>query len=287
MTLRWPNSAISLIGTACGLSTEGTFKLLRRLRKVTVHHVRELWAVVMDRRHTADNVAKRAALKEEWLKLSRVLANMRNRRGKLMPGWITLQQKPIYTIKSQLVQWRKLRRMQVATGGQRGIASYFSRAPHIRARSATTSDDGSAAAATAATSPAATAARQTATATTVSQLRRQAPEHMTEQQSKRHRQRSGDDPDGATSESPTLTDIDLACANHDASTASAALPRAATAAPQATTSATAESSKRQLTMAESFQRTTRRRADDPRAAARPPLDAPPPIPAIIDHPSPS
>ena len=98
-----------------------------------VQHVRELWAVVMDRRHAADNVAKRAALKEEWLKLSRVLANMRNRRGKLMPGWVTLQLKPIYTIKSQLGQWRKLRRMQVAAGGQRGIMSYFSHAPHTRA----------------------------------------------------------------------------------------------------------------------------------------------------------
>ena len=83
-TLRWPNSAISLLGTACGLSTEGTFKLLRRLRKVTVHHVRELWAVVMDRRHAADNVAKRAALKEEWLKLYRVLANMRNHLSTLL-----------------------------------------------------------------------------------------------------------------------------------------------------------------------------------------------------------
>ena len=42
-------------------------------------------------------MAKRAALKEEWLKLSRVLANTRNRRGKLMPGWVTLQLKQIYT----------------------------------------------------------------------------------------------------------------------------------------------------------------------------------------------
>ena len=206
-TLRWPNSAISLLGTACGLSTEGTFELLRRLRKVTVHHVRELWAVLMDRCHAADNVAKRAALKEEWLKLYRVLANMRNRRGKLIPRWITLQQKPIHTIKSQLVQWRKLRRMQVATGGQRGITSYFSRAPIRATRSATT--------------------------TTVCQLRRQAPERTTEQQSKRYHQCDDDDPDGATSESPTLTDTDPACADHDASTASAALPRVATAAPQA------------------------------------------------------
>ena len=42
-TLRWPNNAISLLGTACGLGTEGTFKLLRRLRKVMIHQVRELW----------------------------------------------------------------------------------------------------------------------------------------------------------------------------------------------------------------------------------------------------
>ena len=74
-TLRWPNSAISLLGTACGLNTEGTFKLLRKLRKVMngAPRSRTLGAVVMDRRHAADNVAKRASLKEEWLKLSRVL----------------------------------------------------------------------------------------------------------------------------------------------------------------------------------------------------------------------
>ena len=85
---------------------------------------------MMDRRHAAANVAKRAALKDEWLKLSRILADMRNRRGRSMPGWVTVQLKPIYTIKSQLGQWHKLRRMQVATGGQRGIMSYFSHAPH-------------------------------------------------------------------------------------------------------------------------------------------------------------
>ena len=237
----------------------------------------------MDRRHAADIVAKRASLKEEWLKLSRVLANMRNRRGKLMPGWITLQHnKPIYTIKSQLVQWRKLRRMQVATDGQRGITSYFSHLTRTTilqtraARSATTPDDGSAAAATAATSPAATTARQAETVATASQLRRQALERTTEQKSKRRRQHQhdDDDPDGATSESPALTGIDSTCADHGASAASAALPRATTAAPQAVPMATAESPKRQLTVAESFQRTTRRRAGDPGAAARPLPDMP-------------
>ena len=183
--LRWPNSAISLLGTACDLSAEGTFQLLRVLLKVMIPHVRELWAVVMDRRHAADNEAKRAVLKDDWLKLSRILANMRNRRGKLMPGWVTVQLKPIYTIKSQLGQCRKLRRMQVATGGQRGIMSHFSHVPHTCVvRGAQTTDDGPAAAATAAPSPAATAARLAATAATASQLRRLASERTIKQQGK-------------------------------------------------------------------------------------------------------
>ena len=170
----------------------------------------------MDRRHAADNAAKRAALKDEWLKLLRILANMRNRRGKLMPGWVTVQSKPIYTIRSKLGQWRKLRRLQVATGGQRGIMSHFSHAPHRRpTRGAQTADDGPAAAATAASSPAATAARLTATAAAASQLRQLASERTSEQKGKRRRQHDDDDPDGATSESPALAEIDTACAEHD------------------------------------------------------------------------
>ena len=133
-------------------------------------------------------LSKRAALKGDWLKLSCILANMKNRRSKLMPVWVTVRLKPIYTIKPQLGQWRKLRRLQVATGGQRGIMSYFSHAPHNRtARDAQTAGDGSAAAATAASSLAATAARLTATAATASQLRRLTSERTSEQKGKRHR----------------------------------------------------------------------------------------------------
>ena len=266
-TLRWPNSAISLLGTVCGLSTEGTFKLLRVLRKVMIQHARELWAVVMDRRHAAGNVAKRTALKDEWLKLLRILANMKNRRGKLMPEWVTVQSKPICTIRSQLGQWRKRRRVQGATGGQRGMMSYFSHAPHRRpTRDAQTAGDGPATAASTASSPAATATRLTATAATASQLRQLASERTSEQKGKRRRQRDDDDPDGATSESPALAETDTACAEHVVSAAPAALQGAATAAPQAATAATADPSKRQLTVAESFQRTTRRRAGDSGAA---------------------
>ena len=145
----------------------------------------------------------------------------------------------------------------MATGGQRGIMSTFSHAPHTRAaRDAQTPGDGPAAAATAATSPAATAARLTATAATASQLRRLASERTIEQKGERRRQHDHDDPNGATSESSTLAETDSACANHDASIVSAALSGAATAAPQAATAATADPSKRQLTVAECFRRTT-------------------------------
>ena len=179
-------------------------------------------------------------------------------------------------------------------GGNRWSARYYelhiTRTPHPSNTKCTDARRlARAAAATAATSPATTAARLTATAATASQLRRLASERITEQKGKRRRQHGNDDPDGATSESPALAEIDSACADHDASAASAsgALPRAATAAPQAATAATAGPPKRQLTVAESFQRTTRRRADDPGAASRPLPDAPPLIPTTpADHPAP-
>ena len=155
------------------------------------------------------------------------------------------------------------------------------------ARNAQTADGGSATAVTAASSPAATAAGQTATTATASQLRRLAKERTAKQKDTRRRQNDGDDPDGATSESPALTAIDTACIDHDATAASAALPGVATAAPQAVTAATADPSKRQLTVAESFQRATRRRTGDPGNTASPPSDAPPLTTATpSDHPDP-
>ena len=195
-----------------------------------------------------------------------------------MPGWVTVRLKPIYTIKSQLGQWRELRRLQVATGGQRGIMSYHATRT-LTARNAQTADDGLAAAATAASSPAATAAGQTATVATASQLRRLASERTAKRKDMRRRLNDDNDPDGATSESPALTAIDTACADHDTAAASATLPDVATAASQAATAATADPSKRQLTVAESFQRATRRRTNDPGNTASPPSDAPPPTTA--------
>ena len=183
-------------------------------------------------------------------------------------------------------------RAEADAGGDRWSARHheldFSHAPHTRAaRDAQTADDGSASAATAATSPAATAARLTATAATASQLRRLASERAIEQKGKRRLQHDDDDPDGATSESPALAEIDSACADYDASAASAALPGAATAAPQAATAATADPPKRQLTVAECFRRTTRRRAGDSGVAARLASDAPPLVSATpADHPVP-
>ena len=43
----------------------------------------------------ANGALQVVALKGEWLKFSRILANMQNRRGKLMPGWVTVRLKPI------------------------------------------------------------------------------------------------------------------------------------------------------------------------------------------------
>ena len=200
-----------------------------------------------------------------------------------------LRLKPIYTIKSQLGQWRKLRRLQVATGGQRGITSYFAHTTCTRtARNAQTADDGSAAAAMAASSPAATTAWQTATAATASQLRRLANGRIAKRKDMRHRANDDDNPDGATGEFPALTAIDTTCADPDAAAAaSAALPDVATAASQAATVATADPSKRQLTVAKSFQRATRRRTDDPGNTASPPSDAPPLTTATpSNHPDP-
>ena len=89
-------------------------------------------------------------------------------------------------------------------------------------------------------------------------MRQLASERTSEQKGKRRRQHDDDDPDGVTSESPALAEIDTACADHDVSAASAALPRVATAVPQTATSATVDPSKLQLTVTESFQRATRR-----------------------------
>ena len=101
-TLRWPNNAISHLGRAYGLETEGLCKMCRELRKATVLHVRELWLTVMDRRHAADNASARNKLKESWLQLQRQLGRTRNRRGKLTPNWVTVKRKPLYTIRSNI-----------------------------------------------------------------------------------------------------------------------------------------------------------------------------------------
>ena len=140
---------------------------------------------------------------------------------------------------------------------------------------------------TAASPSAVTAAGWTATAATASQLRRPTDGRTTERHDKRHRAHVDSDPDGATSESLALTTIGTACADSGAAAASASLLDVATAASQAATAATADPSMRQLTVAESFQRATRRRTDDPGNTSSPPSDAPPPTTATpFDHPDP-
>ena len=117
-TMRWPTNAISLVARACRLDTEGIYKLLWELRKESVTHVRELWLVGMDRRHAAENTLARNTTREQWLKLQRTLGRPRNCHHKLMPDWATVKTKPLYSIRLSLARWLKVRRRNVASGGQ-------------------------------------------------------------------------------------------------------------------------------------------------------------------------
>ena len=170
-TLRWLKNSISLLGTACGLSTEGTYELFREMRKVMLHPA--CARALGDSDGSATCGGQRGEACRTQGRLPEPLAHpseheKSQRQADAGVGHGSAEAD--YTIKSQLGQWRKLRRLQIATGGQRDIVSYATRTR--TARNAQTADDGSAAAATAASSPAATAAGQTATAATASQLRR-------------------------------------------------------------------------------------------------------------------
>ena len=62
-----------------------------------MHYVRELWYVATDRRHAKENTEARNDLKERWMKSQRQLARTRSRGGKLMPDWVTVRQRSLYT----------------------------------------------------------------------------------------------------------------------------------------------------------------------------------------------
>ena len=112
--------------------TEGTCKLLRELRKESLTHVRELWLVGMDRRHAAENTLARNTSREQWLNLQRTLGRTKNRQNKLMPDWATVKTKPLCSIRLSLARWLKVRRRNVASGGQLSITGFIDRRPHVR-----------------------------------------------------------------------------------------------------------------------------------------------------------
>ena len=85
--MRWPSNSISLLSRACDIDIEKTYKLLRSLRLTMLLHVRELWLTVVERRHAKENTEQRNLVKEDWLRVKRLLARMANAKGKPMPDW--------------------------------------------------------------------------------------------------------------------------------------------------------------------------------------------------------
>ena len=80
--MRWPSNSISLLSRACDIGIEKAYKLFRSLRLTMLSYVRELWLTVMERRHVKDNTEQRNLVKEDWLRVKRLLARMVNAKGK-------------------------------------------------------------------------------------------------------------------------------------------------------------------------------------------------------------
>ena len=174
-TMRWPSNSISLLSRACDIDIEKAYKLFRSLRLTMLSHVRELWLTVMERRHVKDNTEQRNLVKEDWLRVKRLLARMVNAKGKAMPDWRVVRKQPIYSIRASLGRWKKVKRKRIAAGGQTAITGFFRSAPRAAPRAQHThggrpvtahdDDDG-------ATTAAATAA-DSATTTVVDSRKRQ------------------------------------------------------------------------------------------------------------------
>ena len=121
--------------------------------------VSELWLTVMKRRHVKDNTEQRNLVKEDWLRVKRLLARMVNAKGKAMPDWRVVKKQPIYSIRASLGRWKKVKRKRIAAGGQTAITGFFRAAPRAAPRAqhahggrpVTTHDDDGGATAAAAT----------------------------------------------------------------------------------------------------------------------------------------
>ena len=117
------------LSRACDIDIEKTYTLLRSLRLTMLLHVRELWLTVMERRHAKDNTEQRNLVKEDGLRVKRLLARMVNAKGKAMPDWRVVRKQPIYSIRASLGRWKKVKRKRIAAGGQTAIAGFFRAAP--------------------------------------------------------------------------------------------------------------------------------------------------------------
>ena len=65
-TMRWPQTAVSLIGRAGALSPGKTYKLMRALRKHALNYLDQLWMLASDRRHAKYVTTQMAEVKADW-----------------------------------------------------------------------------------------------------------------------------------------------------------------------------------------------------------------------------
>ena len=130
--LRWPNNAISLFSRACGLNIEKTRKFFRRLRLVMTRYIADLWQIIIERRHAQDIKMARVLLRVDWARLRHTLGATTDRRRKRMPDWVVVSRKPIYTIKSLLAQWEKVKLVNFHNHSQRKITGFFHRTTGVR-----------------------------------------------------------------------------------------------------------------------------------------------------------
>ena len=132
-TMQWPINATSLMGRVGKLGTAHTYDLIKNLRNISVDYLEQLWRVQMERRHERDHGGQRDALREDWQICKRRLgATGRNRKRQLMPAWATVSSDPVYRIKWQLRQWRRVTSTTIAPNGQRTRDTFVCRTARDR-----------------------------------------------------------------------------------------------------------------------------------------------------------
>jgi hypothetical protein len=95
-------------------------------------YIADLWQITIDQRHAQDRKMARALLRIDWTRLRHPLGATTNRRRKRMPDWVVVSRKPIYTIKSLLAQWEKVRLVNFHNHSQRKNTGSFHRTTGVK-----------------------------------------------------------------------------------------------------------------------------------------------------------